>query len=45
MADCTFKPKINKKIGSNRTLREFLDSQSEFMKKVDEKRERLQKES
>lgn len=44
MKECTFKPKVNKSVGDKkRTMRQFLQSQEDFVKKVGDKKDRIKK--
>lgn len=44
MKECTFKPKVNKSFGDKkRTMKEFLKSQEEFVKKVGAKKDQIKK--
>ena len=43
MKECTFRPSVNKSSAKKRTLKEFLDSQEQFVNRAQHKRQALQK--
>ena len=43
MKECTFRPSVNKSSAKKRTLKEFLDSQQQFISRAQHKRQAMQK--